>query len=476
MPVRTRFAPSPTGFLHIGGARTALFNSLYARHHGGQFILRIEDTDRERSTPEAVEAILESLRWLRLDWDEGPFFQSQRAGIYRQHAEQLAARRRAYWCACTPAVLEQKRRAALARGRSPAYDRTCRAAGLAAGAGRVLRFKAPAGGQTAFADLVKGPIVFENRDLDDFVLLRSDGTPTYNFCVVVDDALMGVTHLIRGEDHIPNTPRQILLYEAWGYPAPAFAHVPLILGMDRTRLSKRHGATSVTAYRDAGYLPEAVVNYLVRLGWSYGDQELFGCAELIEKFSLEGVGTSAGVFNPEKMRWVNFNHLKRLSAAELAAAARPFIAARGYAVPGDETWLQRVVKTMQERAGTLVELVESSHFYFSDAIAIDPKAAAKHWKPASVELVSSLRDCLAGQTEWSEAALHGVFEEVMRRFGVGLGKLAQPVRVAVTGGAASPGIFVVLALLGKRRVMERIDKALALFGGQGAEGESRAPE
>src|SRR5713226_507273 len=303
--VRTRFAPSPTGYLHIGGARTALFNYLFARHHGGKFILRIEDTDRERSTPEAIKAILDAMTWLQLEWDEGPFYQTQRYSFYKEKIRQLLAEGNAYPCTCTPAELDAKRQLAQKEKRKPAYDGTCRPAegiipDLPTGKPYTIRFRSPREGTTVVEDAVKGNIVFDNRELDDLIIARSDGTPTYNFCVVVDDIDMAITHIIRGDDHLANTPRQIQLYQALGRPLPKFAHVPLILGTDKARLSKRHGATSVTAYRDMGYFSEAVVNYLVRLAWSYGDQEIFSREELIEKFTLENVGKSAGVFNPEK--------------------------------------------------------------------------------------------------------------------------------------------------------------------------------
>ncbi len=461
MSVRTRFAPSPTGYLHLGGARTALFNYLFARHRGGTFVLRIEDTDRDRSTPEATEAILDSLRWLRLDWDEGPYFQSARLEIYREQAERLLATGAAYWCRCAPAELEARRKKALAAGRKPMYDRACRDAGHAREEGRtVLRFRAPLDGETSWVDLVKGPIAFQNEELDDLILLRSDGTPTFNFCVVVDDALMGITHLIRGEDHIPNTPKQIQLYRALHFPMPQFAHVPLILGLDRARLSKRHGATSIAAYREAGYLPDALVNYLVRLGWACGDQEIFSRRELIEKFSLEGVGKSASVFNPEKLQWVNFQHLKAMPVEQLADAVIPFIARKGYPVPEDRRWLQAVVQNLQERAKTLVELVELAHYYLSDDVAIDPAAAEKHLRNTPVEWLREVRDGIARLERWTPEGIRGVFEAVLQRLGVKLGAVAQPVRVALTGRTASPGIFEVIYLLGKERTLRRLERVI----------------
>lgn len=463
--VRTRFPPSPTGYLHIGGARTALFNYLFARHHGGQFILRIEDTDRERSAAEHVEAILEGLAWLGLEWDEGPFFQSQRTDIYVEHAERLLREGKVYRCYCRPEELEAKRKEALAAGRSPTYDRTCRRRTPLAGVPYALRFMAPVEGETVVPDLIKGMVHFDNRELDDLIVIRSDGTPTYNLCAVVDDALMRITHVIRGEDHLTNTPKQIQLYRALGFEVPRFAHVPLIMGLDRSRLSKRHGATSVLAYRDMGYLPHALVNYLVRLGWSFGDQEIFTREELIEKFTLENIGTSAAVYNPEKAEWLNFHYMKAMTPAELAAAARPFLEAKGYALPANGAWLERMVATLRERARTLVELAEQAHIYFGETVEIEAQAAAKYLTPAIAAPLRALRDLLAAAEPWTERVIQTCFEQVTASRGLKLGQIAQPVRVAVTGGTASPGIFEVLDLLGKERSVGRIDRALALIGG-----------
>jgi glutamyl-tRNA synthetase len=458
--VRTRFAPSPTGYLHIGGARTALFNYLFARHHGGTFILRIEDTDRERSTRESLQGILDALTWLGLEWDEGPVFQSARTDLYREHAERLLRAGKAYPCFCSPDELETKRKAALKAGVKPMYDRTCRHRSGSPAGPYALRFKAPLEGETIVADLVKGHVVFSNRELDDLILVRSDGTPTFNFCNVVDDATMGLTHIIRGDDHLTNTAKQLQLYRAFGFAEPAFAHIPLILGLDRARLSKRHGATDVLAYRDMGYLPDAVVNYLVRLGWSHGDQEIFSRAELIEKFSLEDVGKSAGVYNPEKAEWVNFQYLKSMPVAQLAQAVKPHIAAKGYAVPSDDQWLARMVATLQERAKTLVELVEVGHFYLSPTIAINAAAAHKFLKPEVLEPLRALRAQLADVTQWNVEMIHSCFTTVTGRLGLSLGQIAQPVRVAMTGGTSSPGIFEVLDVLGKERSLERLDAAI----------------
>jgi glutamyl-tRNA synthetase len=465
MTVRTRFAPSPTGYLHIGGARTALFNYLFARHNGGKFILRIEDTDRERSTPEAIEAIIQAMTWLELDWDEGPFFQTQRYPLYQEKIQELLAAGKAYRCTCTAEELDAKRQAAMKEKRKPMYDGTCRPKDgkippLPEGKPYTIRFLSPQGGTTVVEDAVKGPVVFDNRELDDLIIARSDGTPTYNFCVVVDDIDMRITHIIRGDDHLANTPRQILLYQALGRTPPQFAHVPLILGLDKARLSKRHGATSVTAYRDIGYFPEALSNYLVRLGWSHGDQEIFSRAELIEYFSLEAVGKSAGVFNPEKLLWLNFHYLKNRPLSRLADEIVPFIKAKGYAVPEDRAWLEKMIATLRERAKTLVELVEMAHFYLSNDISYDEKAAKKFLTVEVREPLAELSQKLAAPTDLSEAGIEQVFTQILEERNLPLGKLAQPVRVALTGSTVSPGIYEVIAVLGKERTLKRLKRAL----------------
>lgn len=463
--VRTRFAPSPSGYLHIGGARTALFNFLFARHHGGKFILRIEDTDRERSTPEAINAILDAMNWLGLDWDEGPFYQTKRYPLYEEKVQKLLSEGKAYPCVCTPEKLEAKRQLAQKEKRKSMYDGTCRPPEgvippLPQDKPYTIRFRSPRDGSTIVNDAVKGDVVFDNRELDDLIIARSDGTPTYNFCVVVDDIDMGITHIIRGDDHLANTPRQILLYQALGDTPPQFAHVPLILGLDKARLSKRHGATSVTAYRDMGYLPEAILNYLVRLGWSHGDQELFSREELIEKFSLESVGKSAGVFNPEKFLWVNFHYLKTRPLSQLAEEIVPYIVAKGYRVPQDKSWLERMIKTLQERAKTLVELVDAASFYLTDDIAIDEKAAKKFLTLEVSRPLSKLIERLSALDEFSEANIESAFSGVLEEFGLSMGKLAQPVRVALTGSTVSPGIHEVIAVLGKERTIRRLQSAL----------------
>ena len=463
--VRTRFAPSPTGYLHIGGARTALFNYLFARHHGGKFILRIEDTDRERSTLEAIEAILDSMRWLQLDWDEGPFYQTDRMPLYREKIKQLLAAGKAYPCICTPEELEAKRQLAQKEKRKPAYDGTCRPPDgtisvLPTDRPYTVRFRSPREGTTVVEDAVKANVVFDNRELDDLIIARSDGNPTYNFCVVVDDIDMAITHIIRGDDHLANTPRQIQLYHALGQPLPQFAHIPLILGTDRARLSKRHGATSVTAYRDMGYLPEAVVNYLVRLAWSYGDQEIFSRDELIEKFTLQNVGKSAGIFNPEKFLWVNFHYLKSKPLSELATAIIPYIKAKGWAVPPDKAWLEKMISTLRERSKTLVELVDSARFFLTDDVSVDEKAAKKFLTADAAEPLTRLTDALRSLDDFNEANIEQAFAAVLQSTGLPMGKLAQPVRVALTGSTVSPGIHEVIAVLGKERTLKRLRAVL----------------
>jgi glutamyl-tRNA synthetase len=463
--IRTRFAPSPTGYLHIGGARTALFNFLFARHHGGKFILRIEDTDRERSTPEAIQAILDAMQWLELDYDEGPLYQTERYPLYNEKIKELLANGKAYPCTCTPAELDAKRQLAQKEKRKPAYEGTCRPTEgvippLPKDKPYTVRFRSPRDGSTTVRDLIKGDVVFDNRELDDLIIARSDGTPTYNFCVVIDDIEMGITQIIRGDDHLSNTPRQIQLYEALGRELPQFAHVPLILGTDKARLSKRHGATSVTAYRDMGYFPDAVVNYLVRLAWSHGDQEIFSRQELIEQFTLDNVGKSAGVFNPEKFLWVNFQYLKAKPPSRLVEEVIPFIAAKGYPVPQDRDWLEKMVATLQERAKTLVELVDTAHYYLAEEIIFDEKAAKKFLTRESAAPIASLVQKLSALGDFTEAAIERAFTQTLEEHGLQMGALAQPVRVALTGGTVSPGIHDVIAVLGKERTIRRLQSAL----------------
>ena len=460
--VRSRFAPSPTGFLHIGGARTALFALLAARQQSGTFVLRIDDTDMQRSTQEFHDDIVDSMRWLGLNWDEGPYYQSQRSMQYRDMGERLLSQRRAFRCFCTPEELEAKRKAALAAGRSPAYDGTCRDYLPGPGESRpyTLRFRSPKEGETVVDDLLKGQVVFQNQELDDLILVRSDGLPTYNFCSVFDDADLHISHIVRGDDHLTNTPRQVLLFQAMDASLPQFAHLPLILGSDRAPLSKRHGATAVRAYREAGYLPDALVNFLARLGWAHGDDEIFSWRELEEKFKLEEVGKSAGVFNSEKLEWLNAHYLNARPAEQLTQEVKPFLPATERPLPDDD-WLARMVITLQPRAKTLVELGTQAHFYLSDNITLEEKAAKKFLKAATLPLLARLRTQLHDVAIWDEATLHKAFTAFMETEQVKLGKIAQPVRVALTGKTASPGIFEVMEVLGKERCLARIDRVLA---------------
>lgn len=460
--VRTRFAPSPTGYLHIGGARTAIFNWLFARSHKGKFILRIEDTDQERSTDESTNAILDSMKWLGMDWDEGPFFQAKRVDIYNEHVERLIKEGKAYYCTCTPDELEAKRQKALAEGKKPKYDGKCRGNTKKPVVPAAVRFLSPDEGHTVVDDIIKGRVVVDNAELDDLIIRRSDGWPTYNFCVVIDDATMKMTHVIRGDDHLNNTPRQIQMYEAFGYPTPKFAHVPMILGSDKTRLSKRHGATSVMAYKEMGYLPEALFNYLVRLGWSHGDQEIFGREELIEKFNLENIGKSAGVFNPEKLLWLNAHYIKESDAVKLSALARPFLESKGFDISKGPS-LENVVATLKERSKTILEMADFAEFYYRDEVIFDEKAAEKFLKPEMVGVFNSLiaRLNALDVQEFRHDGVEKAFGEITTEKGLKLKDVAQPVRVALTGGTISPGIFEVIEVLGKERTLKRLQKAMA---------------
>jgi glutamyl-tRNA synthetase len=480
--VRTRFAPSPTGSLHIGNVRSGLFAWLFARHNKGAFILRIDDTDRERSTEQSLQEILTDLKWLGMDWDEGPpdrkYFQTSRVERHREAALKMLREHKAYPCYCSAEELDAKRKAAERERRRPMYDRTCRGkefpADLAlpdksAGRNYTIRFAMPTDGETVVDDLVKGRMVFNNSDLDDLIIIRSDGSPVYNFASVLDDADFEITHIVRGDDHVPNTPRQIQMFLALGFTPPAFAHMPQVLGPDGSPLSKRHGATSVVAYREAGYFPEAMLNYLARLGWSHGDQEIFSKDELIEFFGFEACGKSAGVFNAEKLLWLNFHYLKQRTPAELAQQVKPFIAKRGWPIPGDDAWLERAVTTLHERAKTLDELAEFASFYLRDDIEPEAKAVAKFLKPEIAEPLKVLADELGAQNgDFGEAAIQAVFESVLARFNLKLGQLAQPVRVALTGGTVSPGIYEVIAVLGKERTVRRLQAAVDRIGGESA--------
>jgi glutamyl-tRNA synthetase len=460
--VRTRFAPSPTGYLHIGGARTALFSWLYARKHEGVFILRIEDTDRERSTEEAVHAILEGMDWLGLNHDEGPFFQTHRFDRYRAVMEQLLSEGKAYRCYCSKERLETLRAEQMAGKEKPRYDGRCRhlESPPEGEAAPVIRFKNPIDGAVVVNDLIRGQVTFQNRELDDLIIARGDGTPTYNFTVVVDDMDMGVTHVIRGDDHLNNTPRQINILEALGASVPAYAHVPMILGADGARLSKRHGAVSVLQYREDGYLPEALLNYLVRLGWSYGDQEVFSMEEMIEKFDIVNVNKAAAAVNPDKLLWLNQHYLKTLELGRLGEHLRWHLEKRRIPYENGPA-LEDVIAALRERSKTLVDMAEGSRFLYEDFSDYDAVAAEKHLKPQSRESLTALRDRLASLPEWGKEAIHGVITEVAQGLGLKMGQIAQPLRVALSGGTVSPPIDLTVQLLGKERTLERIDRALA---------------
>ncbi|MGB8929777.1 MAG: glutamate--tRNA ligase [Anaeromyxobacteraceae bacterium] len=468
--VRVRFAPSPTGYLHVGGARTALFNWLWARHTGGTFVLRIEDTDQSRSTKEAEEAIFEGMRWLGLDWDEGPdvggphgpYLQMQRLDIYKAHAERLIKEGKAFACYCTKEELDAGRKVAEAAKIQFRYPGTCREKPYDPSRPHVIRFRVPETGSTGWNDLVKGRIETPHDTLQDEVILRSDGVPLYNFGAVVDDVTMKINLVARGDDHVNNTARQILMYQALGYPVPRFAHLPMILGADKARLSKRHGATSVTAYRDMGFLPEAVVNYLVRLGWSHGDQEIFTLDELVKFFDFTSVGATAGVFNPDKMLWVNHEWLRKLTPAQLAAKALPFFRAAGLDAQ-DDAKLVKIAALGQERTKSLVELATWARYFYLP-IALDPKAKAKFLVADTKPLLQAVRDGIAAMEAPEEKALEALFTGLAEAKGLGLGKIAQPVRVALTGGTASPSIYDVVILLGKATSLQRLDDAIGLCG------------
>jgi glutamyl-tRNA synthetase len=465
MTIRTRFAPSPTGLLHIGGVRTALFSWLYARHHGGTFILRVEDTDRERSTDAAVQVILEGMEWLGLGHDEGPFYQTRRMDRYREVIDQFLREGKAYYCYCSKDELEVMRNQQFAAKQKPRYDGTCRhRTQPVAGVQPVVRFKNPVDGTVLVNDVVHGPVTFANTELDDLIIARSDGTPTYNFCVVVDDWDMKVTHVIRGDDHLNNTPRQINMLTALGGQPPVYAHVAMILGADGAKLSKRHGAVSVLQYREEGYLPEALLNYLVRLGWSHGDQEIFSMEEMVALFDIADVNKSASAFDPDKLAWVNQQHMMKAAPEYLAKHLRPQLTALGVVDP-EEGHVVAVAKVQQARVKTLKEMAQVSLYFFQDITAFDEKAAAKYLNAEAMPALRALNEALSLVVAWQAPALHEVVTQVATALGVGLGKVAQPLRVAISGGTASPPIDVTLEVLGKERVLGRLQKAIALAGG-----------
>jgi glutamyl-tRNA synthetase len=464
MIVRTRFAPSPTGFLHIGGLRTALFCWLYARRHAGQFILRIEDTDLERSTEAAIQQILDGMEWAGLIQDEGPFFQTKRFERYKEVIEEMLAEGTAYRCYCTKEELEQMRAQQTARGEKPRYDGRWRErTDSLPGAPFVVRFKNPLTGEVVVDDVVHGPVVFQNSELDDLIIARSDGTPTYNFCVVVDDMDMQITHVIRGDDHLNNTPRQLNMLLALGAKAPIYAHLPMILGDDGAKLSKRHGAVSVLQYRDDGFLPEAVLNYLARLGWSHGDQEIFTIEEMISLFDIADVNKSASAFNFEKLAWLNQQHMMRVPAARIVPVLRWHLDREGIQA-GNDAQLEQIVVVQRERAKTVREMALNSVFFFRAPTTYDEKAVRKHVTPEALTLLSNASQELAQLQDWSATAIHQLISKFSAARGISLGKLAQPMRLAVCGGTVSPPIDATLAILGKLESQSRLARALVVWG------------
>ena len=468
MTIRTRFAPSPTGYLHVGGARTALFSWLHARKHGGRFVLRIEDTDIERSTIESVNAILEGMTWLGLEYDEGPIHQTERFGRYKEVIRQLLESGHAYRCYCTKEELEQMREEQMRRKEKPRYDGRCRTKREPReGVEPVIRFRNPVEGVVVVDDLVRGRVMFDNSELDDLIIARSDGTPTYNLTVVVDDLDMGITHVIRGDDHLNNTPRQINILKALGAQPPQYAHVPMILGDDGKRLSKRHGAVSVMQYREEGYLPEALLNYLVRLGWSCGDREIFSLDEMIALFDIRDVNKSASTFNSEKLLWLNHQYIMN-SEPEHVAHHLSYQMSKLDVDPTEGPALVEVVKAQRERTKTLAEMARNSLFFYRDFDGYDEKAARKNFKPEAVEPLTDMLQNFRALPDWSAKAIHRIVKETAELRGLKLGKVAQPLRVAVAGGPVSPPIDITLQLLGRERTLRRIERAIAWIEAQGA--------
>ncbi|MGF1644591.1 MAG: glutamate--tRNA ligase [Thiotrichales bacterium] len=461
MTVRTRFAPSPTGYLHIGGARTALFSWLYARRHGGTFILRIEDTDRERSTEASVQAIFDGMRWLGLDHDEGPFFQTRRMDRYTEILQRLLEQGDAYHCYCSKEALEHMRADQVERKEKPRYDGRCRhrTAPPPEGVAPVIRFRNPLDGEVVIDDMVKGRVVIRNDELDDLIIARGDGTPTYNFTVVVDDFDMGITHVIRGDDHLNNTPRQINILNALGATLPRYAHVPMILGEDGARLSKRHGAVSVMQYAEDGYLPEALLNYLVRLGWSHGDQELFTREEMIQLFDLDGVNKAASMFNPKKLLWINEQYLKAHDPVSGGALLAERLSTQGIdTAQGPDP--VAVYTALKERAKTLLAMAESAHYFYADPERYDATAAAKQFIPATAAMFERLRTALEACDDWTAVTLHHLIAEFAQAQGLKMGQVGMPLRVALSGAGDTPDIGVTLGLIGKDATLRRIDRAV----------------
>ena len=462
--VITRFAPSPTGYLHIGGIRTALFSWLYARRHQGEFVLRIEDTDRERSSAAAVNIILEGMAWLGLDHDRDIVYQSRRTQMYQAALSRLLDEERAYHCYCTREELDAMRWEAMSRGEKPRYNGKCRNSGRPPSAtdAPVIRFKNPLDGEVIVDDLIQGRVVISNTELDDLVLARSDGSPTYNLTVVVDDADMGVTHVMRGDDHLNNTPRQINIFDALGIAAPTYAHIPLILDPDGKKLSKRHGAASVLEYRNLGYLPEALLNYLVRLGWSHGDQEIFSIDEMIELFDIGQVNKAATALNPDKLAWLNQHYLRESNAERVACLLKVKLVKLGVDVTGLPN-LKEVAGIQKERVKTIAEMAEQSRFFYEEFAEYDETAAKKHLRPVVLEPLREVREALAGLEDWNREALHAAIDAVAGQQAMKFGKIAQPLRVAVTGSGVSPSIDVTLQLLGRDKTLSRLERALELI-------------
>ncbi|RUM93891.1 MAG: glutamate--tRNA ligase [Thiothrix sp.] len=464
MTIRTRFAPSPTGYLHIGGARTALFSWLFARKHGGQFILRVEDTDRERSTEASVQAILDGMEWLQLDYDEGPFFQTERMERYRAVIQQLLDRGQAYHCYSSKEELEAMRAEQMARKQKPRYDGRYRdfKGTPPAGIDPVIRFRNPVEGHVVIDDMVKGAVVVENSELDDLIIARSDGTPTYNLTVVVDDLDMNITHVIRGDDHLNNTPRQINILRALGADLPKYAHLPMILGDDGKRLSKRHGAVSVMQYAKDGYLPEALLNYLVRLGWSHGDQELFSREEMVDLFQLDSVNSAASTFNPGKLLWLNEQYLKTLDPSRITSELENRLQTDSIDI-SDGPALEAVARVLRERSKTLLSMAASARYFYQDPQSYDEEASKKHFQTGSDEVLASLAEALGVVEEWQAKLLHGCVAEQAKLLELKMGKVGMPLRVALTGGTDSPDIGLTLQLIGKEAVLRRINKAVEVI-------------
>ncbi|MGD9888512.1 MAG: glutamate--tRNA ligase [Halothiobacillaceae bacterium] len=462
--IRTRFAPSPTGYLHIGGARTALFSYLYARRHGGDFVLRVEDTDLERSTPESVNAILEGMAWLNLEYDEGPFYQTQRFDRYKEVVQQLLASGHAYYCYMSKDELDALREGQMARGEKPRYDGRFRDFNGTPpeGVAPVVRFKNPLDGEVVIEDMVRGRVVIRNEELDDLIIARSDGTPTYNLSVVVDDLDMKITHVIRGDDHLNNTPRQINIFHALGATSPVYGHLPMILGPDGAKLSKRHGAVSVMQYHEEGYLPDALLNYLVRLGWSHGDQEVFSREEMVRLFDVADVNQSASAINPDKLLWLNQHYLKTSDPSYVARFLGWHLGNVGVD-PAQGPALEDVVVALRERARTLVEMAQQAACYFRDELSLDDDAAAKHLNAEAKPVLRAVIEALQGVNDWRGAVLEPVIKDTVKALGIKFPMLAQPMRVALTGSTASPSIDATLALVGRERSLVRLQKALTFI-------------